>query len=84
MLGTAGSRRSTRNRLLGTASFRLPPTLDRRASRMEQQELQELQSTPMPYGLQRRASTDAAAQVYLQMNIVAPAAEQDSSPHSQV
>ena len=84
MLGTAGRLRSTRNRLQGTGSFRLPPTLDRRASRIEQQELEELQSTPMPYGLQRRASTELAAQTYLQMNLVATAAEQDSSHGSQV
>ena len=80
MLGTAGSRRTTRNRLQGTGSFRIPPPLDRRASRLEQQELQELQSTPMPWGLQRRASTDVAAQTYLHMNFAATAAEQ-GSPH---
>ena len=83
MPGTAGSRRSTRNRPQTTGSFRLPPTPDRRASRMEQQELQELQSTPMPYGLQRRASTDVAAQMYLQRDLLATAAQQDSSHHSQ-
>lgn len=79
VLGTAGSRRTTRNRLQGTGSFRIPPPLDRRASRLEQQELQELQSTPMPWGLQRRASTDVAAQTY-HMNFAATAAEQ-GSPH---